>query len=43
MVQTHTVGDRELLRLNKMIKKRSFAITEPINWMVCFDDAILNS
>ena len=43
MVHAHTVGDRELLRIKKMIKKRPFAVAEPINWMVCFDDTILNS
>ena len=43
MVHAHTVGDRELLRIKKMIKKRPFAVAEPINWMVYFNDAILNS
>ena len=43
MVQAHTVGDRELLRIKKMIKRRPFAVAESINWMVCFDDTILNS
>ena len=43
MAHADTVGNRELLRIKKMIKKRPFAVAEPINWMVYFDDAILNS
>ena len=43
MVHAHTVGDQELLRIKKIIKKRPFAVAEPINCMVYFDDVILNS
>ena len=43
MAHADTVGNRELLRIKKMIKKRPFAVAEPINRMVYFDDAILNS
>ena len=43
MAHADTVGNRELLRIKNMIKKRPFDVAEPINWMVFFDDAILNS
>ena len=43
MAHADTAGNRELLRIKKMIKKRPFAVAEPINWMVYFDNAILNS
>ena len=43
MAHAHTVGDRELLRIKKMMEKRPFAAAEPINWMVYFDGAIFYS
>ena len=42
MVHTHTVDNRVLPRIKQLIKIMPLAEAESINWMVYFDDAVLN-